>query len=128
MSTLPKRDSKGRILPGYSGNASGGPKAKNVVKALIEKQIFSPEFAAEFVKQYDKLMKAGHPSIVKDYADRTMGRAKESGDQNEAKANPLQHYSTEELLKLLKADAQDTTGTEVSLAVPDFDVDPTQKN
>jgi hypothetical protein len=78
----PKRDKKGRILPGYTGNPKGKPKgAISVVSAIKAKLQECPEGKQKTYLHYlvEKIMKKAviddDVSMIKDIIDRVDGKA-----------------------------------------------------
>jgi len=84
----PKRDSKGRLLPGHTANPNGTPK---LTKEEKKKKKVEREIIKDYVKKLTealpkispkliKLAKDGDIRAIKEIHDRVMGRAKESVD------------------------------------------------
>jgi hypothetical protein len=107
----PRRDAKGRVVAGGGSLNPGGLSSEHrEVAEKLSSALRKADFQKAWKVAYLALLKDANPVIVKDYADRLMGKAKELVEVTGKDGAPLQYdhafktLTREVLLKLAGVD------------------------
>lgn len=90
---------------GPSPNPGGQTKEQVADRALLEARLDTEEYREAFLAGYLKQLQDGNPAILKDYADRKLGKPVERLDvaHSGSVENPAKPLTTEDLIAVAKA-------------------------
>lgn len=97
---------------GPSPNPGGQTAAQKAARDLLDMRLDEEEYREAFLDGYLKQLEEGNPAILKDYADRKLGKPVERLDvaHSGSVENPAKPLTTEDLLTIAKS-AQPKPGT-----------------
>lgn len=79
------------------------PSAMQISRAEATSALMKKEVLDDFVSAYQRLLKSGNSLIVKDYADRVLGKPKDQVElSGEVSTRPMAEVPVELLLQLAK--------------------------
>lgn len=99
---LTQRDTKGRILPGSTGNAGGLTPEQRQARDALGKWLCDAEQVCAGKAAYLRLLEADNPVIVKDFMDRIAGKVKEQLELSGDGQRPLLGMTPRDILEALR--------------------------
>lgn len=90
--------------PGQSGNAGGLTKRQRQVRDQLLTWLCSDGVTRVGKQAYLAALKAREPAIVKDFADRVMGKVKAHVELSNDPDRPFEGWSADALIKALRGD------------------------
>lgn len=88
--------------PGKSGNAGGLSARQHQVRRELHTWLASEEVTPKFKKAYLKALESGEPAILRDCADRLLGKVKLPVELGEDTERPLLGATAAEIIAALK--------------------------
>ena len=79
---------QGRFPPGKSGNPAGMTKEQREARDAV-KRILCTTLRQKGISAYERLLDADNPLIVRDWADRVLGKVKEQVELSQDPDNPV---------------------------------------
>lgn len=95
---------KGGFTKGQSGNPSGTTTEAQQARLVLEMRLDGPEYQDAFLVAYLEQLKEGNATILKDYADRKLGKPVERHAMTNAEGKDVYpEFSGQQLLEVIDA-------------------------